>query len=176
MSVIWTNISLISQSDILMSINQLTVILKIITLWYKQWCLSTFISAVIIYLSANWNFFLWCVPMIKSGSLNWPWSTNILGNSNTQELTLMLTLSVWHQRHFDITDKNNTTILKISTYIYSITVRPVRLPAILVIMSVSTFISAVILICRVNNLQCHFIKRKHTQIRKKLFTGFFVSL
>jgi hypothetical protein len=30
-------------------------------------------------LSANWIFSLWCVPLKKSRSLNWPWSTNILG-------------------------------------------------------------------------------------------------
>ena len=35
-------------------------------------------------LSANWTFSPWCVPLIKSRSLNWPWSTKILGLFVTQ--------------------------------------------------------------------------------------------
>jgi hypothetical protein len=31
-----------------------------------------------------WKFSLWCVPLIKSGSLNWPWSTKILGQFVTR--------------------------------------------------------------------------------------------
>jgi len=35
-------------------------------------------------LSANWIFYLWCVPLIKSGSLNRHWSTKILSQFVTR--------------------------------------------------------------------------------------------
>ena len=35
--------------------------------------------------SSHLTFFsIWCVPLIKSGSLNWPWSTKILGQIITR--------------------------------------------------------------------------------------------
>jgi hypothetical protein len=34
--------------------------------------------------SANGTFTLWCVQLIKSGSLNWPWCTKILGQFVTR--------------------------------------------------------------------------------------------
>jgi hypothetical protein len=33
------------------------------------------------YFAVYKTFFLWCVPLKKSGPLNWPWSTKILGHS-----------------------------------------------------------------------------------------------
>jgi hypothetical protein len=46
--------------------------------------------------------------LIKSGSLNWPWSTKILGHFVTHMPKNWLSYwKVWLQTHFDITDKNN---------------------------------------------------------------------
>ena len=50
--------------------------------------------------------------------------------------------SVWHQTRYDITNKKRM-VLKVSNYI--ITVCPIGLTAMLAIMSVSTFVSAIIL-------------------------------
>ena len=70
------------------------------------------IPKAVMSLSANWTFSLWYVPLIKSGSLNWPWSTKILG----QFITSMrknrlwywkLLVSVLRQTQFNVTDKNN---------------------------------------------------------------------
>ena len=44
--------------------------------WHPLSLISSYATA---YLSVNWTFSLWCVPLIKSESLNWPWSTKILG-------------------------------------------------------------------------------------------------
>ena len=77
------------------------------------------------------DIFPWCVPLIKSRSLNWPWSTKILG-----EFKHILTSTI----------KTIVPVLKISTYVItSITAHPIWLAAILAIMSVSTFKTAVIL-------------------------------
>ena len=62
-----------------------------------------------IYLLANWTFSLWCVQLIKSGSLNWPWSTKILGQFVTR-----MHKSIWHKTHYDITDKNNNVSLSVT--------------------------------------------------------------
>jgi hypothetical protein len=45
--------------------------------------------------------------------------------------------SVWHQTHYDITDKTILSVLKILTY--HITACPIRLTVVPVIMSVATF-------------------------------------
>ena len=71
----------------------------------------------------NWTFSLWCVQLTKSGSLNWPWSTKILGQCDVKHI---LTSPI----------KTITPVLKISTCIItSDTARPVRLAELLVIMS-----------------------------------------
>jgi hypothetical protein len=61
------------------------------------------------HVSANWTFSFWLVPLIKS--LNWPWSTKILGQFVTRlcknRLWYWKYRSLWHQTHFDVTDKNN---------------------------------------------------------------------
>jgi len=97
-------------------------------------------------LSANCKFSLWCVPLIKSGSLNWPWSTKILG----QFVTHMRKNWLWYWKlSVSVTVsliKTITPDLKISRYIITcITARPVGLSAIIAIMSISTFKTAVIL-------------------------------
>ena len=52
-------------------------------------------------LSSNWTFSL---PLMKSGSLNWSWSTNILG----QFVTRMSKNWLWYWKlSFDVTDKKN---------------------------------------------------------------------
>ena len=99
------------------------------------------IPKVVMSLSANWTFSLWCVPLIKSGSLNWPWSTKILG----QFITSMrknrlwywkLLVSVLRQTQFNVTDKNNNASFEDLDMIISIiTAHPVGLAAILAIMS-----------------------------------------
>jgi hypothetical protein len=97
-----------------------------------------------IYLSANWTFSLWCVPLIKSGSLNWPWSTKILGHFITRIRKVIGHSNV--KTHYEVTKKPITSVLKASTdLITNITDRSIRLTEILVIMSVSTFEIAVIL-------------------------------
>ena len=61
-------------------------------------------------LSANWTFSLWCVPLIKSGSLNWPWFPKILGQLVTRMRKNWLILKIIGQcdvDHFDVTDKSN---------------------------------------------------------------------
>jgi hypothetical protein len=98
------------------------------------------IPKVVMSLSANWTFSLWCVPLIKSGSLNWPWSTKILG----QFITSMrknrlwywkLLVSVLRQTQFNVTDKNNNASFEDLDMIISIiTAHPVGLAAILAIM------------------------------------------
>jgi hypothetical protein len=97
-----------------------------------------------IYLSANWTFSLWCVPLIKSGSLNWPWSTKILGHFITRIRKVIGHSNV--KTHYEVTKKPITSVLKASTdLITNITDRSIRLTEILVIMSVLTFEIAVIL-------------------------------
>ena len=94
------------------------------------------------FLSANWTFSLWCVLLIKSGSLNWPWSTKILGQFVTQ-----IPVSVTSKHIMMSPIKTRTSVLSLSTDINtSITARPIiGLAEILVIMSVSTFKTDVIL-------------------------------
>ena len=46
----------------------------------------------------NWTFSLWCVPMIKSGSLNWPWSTKILGQFVTHISVSLTSNTLWRHR------------------------------------------------------------------------------
>jgi len=52
------------------------------------------------YISANWTFSIWCVPLIKPGSLNWPWSTKILGHVQVYQ-------SILRKTHYDVANKNN---------------------------------------------------------------------
>ena len=93
----------------------------------------------------NWTFSLWCVLLMKSGSLNWHWSTKILG----QFITRMRKNWLWYWKLFvSVTSpiKTITSVLKILTYIVnSITAYSVGLAAILVIMYVSIFKTDVIL-------------------------------
>ena len=63
--------------------------------------------------------------------------------SHVQELTdIENHHAMWHQTHFDVTDKTITTFLKILTYIItSMTARPIGVAVILGIISVSIFTS-----------------------------------
>jgi hypothetical protein len=102
---------------------------------------------------ANWTFSLWCVPLIKSGSLNWPWSTKIRSVHNSH-------VQVWRKTHYDVTNKKtrwsvwsrlmtiskwiipllNTAILKVETNIIAnISASLIGWAGILVIMSVKDF-------------------------------------
>ena len=96
----------------------------------------TVILAVILYLSANWTFSLWCVLLIKSGSLNWPWSTKMckfIGQSDIKHIMRSQINKI-------------TSVLNISTdIITNIPACPTELATILAIMSVPTFKIAVIL-------------------------------
>ena len=49
-------------------------------------------------LLANWTFSLWCVPLIKTGSLNWP----TVRYSHAQGYR-----SIWRKTHYDFSAKNN---------------------------------------------------------------------
>ena len=98
----------------------------------------------IMLLSANWTFFLWFVPLKKSGSLNLPWSTKNI--SSVWNSHVQVYRSIWRKTHNDVTDKNNNVSSEASTvFITSITACPIGLTWILVIMFVSTFKTAVIL-------------------------------
>jgi hypothetical protein len=68
------------------------------TYWYFQ-----FKGTSIPILSTNWTFCLWCVPLIRFGSLNWPWSTKILGQFVTHMCKFIGQSDV--KIHYDITDK-----------------------------------------------------------------------
>ena len=59
----------------------------------------------IMLLSANWTFFLWFVPLKKSGSLNLPWSTKNI--SSVWNSHVQVYRSIWRKTHNDVTDKNN---------------------------------------------------------------------
>jgi hypothetical protein len=72
---------------------------------------------------------------------------------------------VWRQTYYDVDNKNNSSSLKVSTYIItSIAASPIRLAALLAITSVLSFITAVILsvsqgqpnniFCCYNSLSC----------------------
>ena len=86
-----------------------TLCMLFIDKWFKMWIVSVW-KPDISGLSANLTFSIWCVSLIKSGSLNWPWSTKILGQFVTHMLKNWLILKMiceWLQTHFDITDKIN---------------------------------------------------------------------
>ena len=46
--------------------------------------------------SSNLAFSIWCVPLINSGSLNWPWSTRILGQVITRMCQFISQSNVKH--------------------------------------------------------------------------------
>ena len=101
-------------------------------------------KSIDINLSANWTFSLWCVPLIKSGSLNWPWCTKILGQFVTRMHQFIGQSDVKHIMTSLI--KTIMSVLKATTdIITNIPTRPIRLAGLLAIMSVSTFKIAVIL-------------------------------
>ena len=94
-------------------------------------------------LSANWIFSLWCVPLKKFGSLNWPWSTNILGQFVTCMHKFIGQSDVKHIMTSLI--NNNVSSEGLDSIIINIPARPVGFAEILPIMSVSTFKIDVIL-------------------------------
>ena len=99
-------------------------------------------------LSTNWTFSLWCVSLIKYGSLNWPWSTEILGKFITRMLKFIVQSDVKHIMTWSIKTMQNNAVSSEGLNRYLITnihARPIGLVEILVIMSVSTFKIAVIL-------------------------------
>jgi len=111
----------------------------------KLWLMyiKTFRTEVIVLLE-NWRFSFWCVPLIKSGSCNWPWSTKILGQFVTRMRKFIGQSDVKHIMTSQI--KTITSVLKALTYIITnIPARPIGLAEILAIMSVSTFKIAIIL-------------------------------
>jgi hypothetical protein len=84
------------------------------------------------------------VPLIKSGSLNWPWSTKILGQFVARIRKFMGQSDVRHIKTSQI--KTIMSVLKTVMHIITnIPARPLGIAVILAIMSVSTFIFAVIL-------------------------------
>ena len=93
---------------------------------------SVFISDWFKYsLSANWTFSLWCVALIKSVSLNWPWFTKILGQFVTRMRKNWLILKInceYHIKHILMSPIIiMMTVFKILTYIItSITAIPIR--------------------------------------------------
>jgi hypothetical protein len=57
-------------------------------------------------LSANWTFSVWCVPLIKSGSLNWLWSTKTLGQFATCISVNQTSCQVRiHRKYFSVRSK-----------------------------------------------------------------------
>ena len=83
---------------------------------------------------ANWTFSLWCVPLIKSGSVNWNWSTKILGQFVTLMHKFIAQSDVKHIMTSHI--KTITSVLKVwIDIITNITARPIALTEILAIMS-----------------------------------------
>jgi hypothetical protein len=95
-------------------------------------------------LSANWTFSLLCVPLIKSGSLNRPWSTNVLGQFLTR-MCKFIDQSDVKKTHY-VTDKNiNVSSEGLDRHYQKFSSCPIGLSEILAIMSVSTFNIAVIL-------------------------------
>ena len=114
-------------------------------------------------LSANWTFSLSCVPLIKSGSLNWPWSTKILGQFVTCMRKFIIQSDV--KRIMTSPMKTITSVLTASTdIITNILAHPIRLTEILVIMSVSTFKIVVVLIC-LNFLKKRLLLSKISSIK-----------
>ena len=90
------------------------------------------------------EFDFWCVSLIKSESLNWPWSTKILGQFVACMHMFIGQSDVDHIMTSPI--KTITWILKASTdIITNIPARSIGLAKTLTIMSVSTFKIAVIL-------------------------------
>ena len=116
------------------------------------------------YLSANCTFSLWCMPLIKSEALNWPWFT------------------IRRKTHYDITDKNHNVssdLISSTDIITNIPALPIGLADLLAIISVSTFKIAVILyvsLLHVNLLADHFYLMPLLQInwlvKKNLDTWF----
>ena len=91
--------------------------------------------------------FIWKLdifPLIKSGSLNWPWSTKIFGQFVTPMHKFIGQSDIKHIMKSQI--KTLTSVLKASTNIITnIPARSIGLAEILAIMSVSTFKIAIIL-------------------------------
>ena len=56
-----------------------------------------------LYLSENLTFPLWCVPLIQSGSLNWPSSTKNIGS--VRNLHVQVYRSIWHKIHYDVSSE-----------------------------------------------------------------------
>ena len=136
--IVLAHLNNISQID--MSLNSDTLFWYRANQSYSTWYKYLVTTGLIFFLSPNWTFSLRCVLLIKSGSLNWPWSTKNIRwvcNLHAQELALIL-----KKTHLTSPIKTITPVSKILTYIItSITSRPVWLAAILMIISVSTVTS-----------------------------------
>ena len=84
-----------------------------------------------------WTFSLWCALLIKSWSLNWPWSIKILGQFVTRACKFISQSDVKHIMTSPI--KTITSVLKAWTDIITDIPTHPKLAEILPIMSVETF-------------------------------------